>query len=643
MPDMNEQDIIKTFEKIAQFELPEQALSRDLAQVREMLAKPSQTRRQERRSIWKSIMKSRISQLATAASLIAGAFVLWRSMGTSSNVYALSDVPRLIAQADTVHFRSWHFHNGEKRLVEHWFDLENGRGYNYSEVHPTSQEPNGFEPVADTQAVSDGSFIMNVDHKKKSVKFEKLLSCGSRLGLLLSREWIPQIMFQDVGQLDAYTKVGKKEIDGQPFDVWQRQYVHELSSMSFKHECWVSPVTGDVALTRRWEKNLRSGGYWTLVSETDQFERNAEPPPSIFATDPPAGFRLENSKATAEIVGVGFEPFRYIGGYRMTVLLSLVLEDGSILACWNSENPSVVPDANELFASLETGGPIPQTPLALLGLTSSDDMNGRGIDVKYVGVHMLHTRKAGRIYEWALYVPESEVTGDRPVRHNIAVLKFNTPDPKLSGQIHTWSLISLPADQETFDAYFREAVLELSDDGTAPKSMHYEQVLQLAGQVRSTHDLYDAFESELKQDNVTKHVSVAQSVEVITPQQAMQQVKQRVEDFFTAIIEERKDDAVKTLTYQEPRASRIVDRMKQLPGLADIKPEEVYAEDEKALVISSEFEVFEGKTGRWAISVIREKGVWLIRDFDATTTERMAREVEKFLKVAPQAQHFSVK
>ncbi|MHC4216048.1 MAG: hypothetical protein ACYSWP_22070, partial [Planctomycetota bacterium] len=242
-----------------------------------------------------------------------------------------------------------------------------------------------------------------------------------------------------------------------------------------------------------------------------------------------------------------------------------------------------------------------------------------------------------------LYVPESEVTGDRPSRHNIAVLKFNTPDPKLSGQIHTWSLRSLAVGPETFDAYFREAVLELSDDGKAPENINYKHVLQSAAKVRSTHALYDAFEGELQQDNVNKHVSVAQPVEVITPQQAMQQVKQRVEEFFAAIVEERKDDAAKMLTYQEPRASRVYEGLRQLPGLADIKPEQIYADDEKALVISCEFEGFEGKTVRFAISVIIENGVWLIRDFDATTTDRMGGEVEDFLKVAPQAQHFSVK
>ena len=174
-----------------------------------------------------------------------------------------------------------------------------------------------------------------------------------------------------------------------------------------------------------------------------------------------------------------------------------------------------------------------------------------------------------------------------------------------------------------------------------PAEMAYDNLLALAKQTRNRTDLYES--SKKTAAEARDHIGSLEPVEreeLATPEQVNWEAKQLIEDFYAAIVEGRKIDATRMLRYEEPRASRVVTNMKTLPGIENIKVEDIYATEENALVITNDFAVYEGKSGRWAISVLREKGVCLIKDFNATSTQSMQKEIDKYLQHFPKAQHF---
>ena len=190
--------------------------------------------------------------------------------------------------------------------------------------------------------------------------------------------------------------------------------------------------------------------------------------------------------------------------------------------------------------------------------------------------------------------------------------------------------------------YVLPAVQELSDAQTSPLEIAYDSLLTLAKQVRSRPQLYETSEKESAPS--LEHMGWLEPVEpaeIATPEQVELHAKQLVEAFFAAIVDGRDSDAVGMLKYEEPRASQVVAALKQLPDVGAIKIEQMYTSEETALVLTNEFVVFENQKGRLAINLIREKGAWLIKDFDSTSTDRMDEEIAPYLQRFPDAKHFS--
>ena len=130
-------------------------------------------------------------------------------------------------------------------------------------------------------------------------------------------------------------------------------------------------------------------------------------------------------------------------------------------------------------------------------------------------------------------------------------------------------------------------------------------------------------------------------VKIITPEQARQQVKQVVESFYTAIREGRDNDAVRLLKYEEPRASRAINTMRQLLEIRPIHIDSIYVDETTALVITIELGPFEGHKARFVISLLKENGTWLIKKFKSITTDGMQEVIDDYLKSVPNAKHFS--
>ena len=609
-------------------------------------------------SLWRIVMRSNLTKLAAAAAIVVAALFLWRLTAGTSKAYALTDVPRLIGQAKTIHVRTRHFSDGKALPLESWSDLENGRSYQYWEGMATEEGPNGIQAVKNAIAtVFDGQFVMTVDHRKKTVKFERLLTSLQEPKRRMMADRALNGTLQDIKNFDQYARVDKGEIDGQWYDIWRREFRLAGSDLRTRYEYWVSPASGIVGRTRRWY-NYGQNRDWELMEETDKIEINAEPPSDIFLTEPPADYTLSNQKATADFVGLDLTTFSSLQGHTLRAPTSFTLGDGSVLVCWRGTSTSVVSDPNEARRELSFGGELPQAPTELFALMSYPNENSPQPVFHYAGRHVLSTRRMGRTYEWALYVPPHPVATNGAADFVIAWIKLNMPDPAgwvkahpagnltlrenpEALKIRMWQLTSLRVTPETFAQYVPLALRGLSENQAVPPEMTYERLLSLAERIRAMPQLYEVVRTEIRE--AQEHVAVLEPVkpeEIVTPEQVRQQAKQLVEAFYAAIVAGRDADAAKMLRYEEPRASRAVAGMKQLPGVSNIKVEQIYATEDTALVITNEFARMEGHGMRWAIGVIKEKGTWLIKDFDATTTETMQQEVNKCLNAFPKATHF---
>jgi tetratricopeptide (TPR) repeat protein len=70
MSDIDEKEIIKRFEAISEFKAAPEIAARDIARVRQKLSEQEVGQRTRQQSIWRTIMKSRITKLAAAAVMI---------------------------------------------------------------------------------------------------------------------------------------------------------------------------------------------------------------------------------------------------------------------------------------------------------------------------------------------------------------------------------------------------------------------------------------------------------------------------------------------------------------------------------------------------------------------------------------------
>lgn len=446
---------------------------------------------------------------------------------------------------------------------------------------------------------------------------------------------------EDIEHFDQYRLVDHGQIDGRRYDVWRREFRIGTSGSRIRYEYWISPETGAVGRLRQSVRN-QADRNWELISETEKIEIDKMPPAGIFLKEPPAGYAVKNDKAAAEIAGLDLDGFQSMGEYALRVPASFTLEDGSILACWRGLHDSVGAGPDSLYEGLIFGGDLPRAPAELVAMMTRQDEDHPGVPIHYVGRHVTTTRKTGRVYEWALYVPQQVVPVEGICSYNLALIRLNMAPSVNPVGGRTWVVTSFAVTARSFAEYVRPAARELSDSAAVPSEITYDRLLALAEEVRKQPDLYTA--SQRATLDAREHIGVLEPVdpsEVNTPEQVSREARRLVEAFYAAIVEGRDGDAGRMLMYEEPRASRVVTWMSELPGVRDIAPEDVYATEEAALVVTSEFAGPEGRRGRWAIGVRREKGIWLIKDFDATTTDTMQAEINKYLQQFPEAKYFS--
>ncbi|MBN1973255.1 MAG: zf-HC2 domain-containing protein [Sedimentisphaerales bacterium] len=598
---------------------------------------------QPKKSVHMSMLHNRIFKFAAAAMIVIGILVIFQSMSLTGKVYALTDVPGLIEKAKTLHVKTKYYTKVKDQTLdfqtlEYWYDIENGRMYYLREVEKYDADTGLEIPLvteSKRETVWDENYVMKLDDKKKTAMFNKLLSSQKQA----NQKYIMQLAMnamQDWENLDSYRKVDVGQIDGHKYDIWRREFNLGDSGIKFRYETWVSPATGDIGLTKVWSKMDRD--EWELHSETDVFERNVQPQQNIFSTQPPNDFAVENTKENADISYICFDIYGGSDGYKFNVQFSYCLEDGSIVTCWRGKNTNKTTDTGleKAFEELRFGDKLPLAPIGFYGLLWVPENNTQGQIEYYVGRHILYTQKADNIYEWAVYVPENKPKTLNTLVQNLAFIKIESKD--ITDSSPRLYLMSLKVEPEEFNNLIHGAYKELSDNSELPENVNYENILNMAKQIPDKKELYSNFKKEIQEQ--VEHVGILESVEIVLPEDSLELVKQTTEEFFKAINEGRDNDAMRLLRYEEERASSIVKNMKQMPGIDGIKVDDIYIDEKAALVITSEFGPIDNQYGCWAISLIKEKGLWIIRDFDAPTAATKSKEVDKFLEPFPNATHF---
>lgn len=443
--------------------------------------------------IWRIIMTSRITKYAVAAVvMIAIASITIFDRGVAP-AYGLTEAINKFKNASTVHISGWTFYpSGNKSTQEYvkiplefWFDLETGC---YNMKKPCGLDKNGKGMYS--TIISDGEYLMGeINHipsdgdAYKTVRFEKLTAFQSMFAAHNSAYTFLMQTFGGADRIDGFKLVGTETIKGADYGMWEGKIATPgpNGGMQAKIKSWISLDTGELG---RIKMSFMKPGEesWMPVCDIDKIELNVELPEGIFITEPPAGYKLDNSKETAPYAELGTTNSITNNGLSLSVHAAFSLPDGSVIVCWRSSEKRG-DRQDEMFEGLKFGGEIPKLPLEIRSLISMPDSGG-----EYMGYHLAHTKKKNKSYEWSIYVAGK----DAPTRDSIigyeAVHRYNTKKKKrpvlITMSISEDIMISTADD---FDMWVLGAMEELNDSVELPE-ITYEGVLKLADDIRNTSD-----------------------------------------------------------------------------------------------------------------------------------------------------------
>ena len=435
--------------------------------------------------IWRTIMKSRISKLATAVVIIIAIMIGINYFGGSidgtSKVYAMSDVPELFQSAKTIHMKGRMYfpslNPGKEQAsveVEYWLDKENGR---WRLTYPGYSSDSESIKIHLSENVSDGEYEMRVNHTEKLVSFSKLSAFQRRLFAHKNVYTYLELLYVNFELFD-YTKIGDEIIDGEFFQIWQGLREDSLGT-KMKLKSWLSPTTGNFARIKSWAWTKDED--WEKRMEIDSVERDIEVPDNVFVTEAPVGYALENSKETATVrelinASVGTE------SVTLNCHILFAMSDGSVIVGWSSEDRQSDASQEVLFEGLQMGGQLPKVATEVYAIKTSD----REQEITYRGYHLAHTKKKGKFYEWSIYVADKQVSPSKVLGYSL-VHRYNPENRVIKAKISISTTATLIIDNaEDFDTFVLGSMAELSDDGRVPEELSYENVLQLAQQIRNS-------------------------------------------------------------------------------------------------------------------------------------------------------------
>ena len=424
---------------------------------------------------------------AVAASLVLAMITLWP--GGGGRVYGMVDAVNLIRNAEVIHAKGWIYvpltvKAGQERTrcpLEFWVDRQNARQRRRTANSCFTHDKGTYVCLA--ESVSDGQFVMEVNHTDKSVEYSRLNPFSMKLQSRMAIDEMIKQWFGDPEQLEGFKKIKQEPIGTEAFDVWLGETsIDPGGNMKMRIQCWIAPKSGEIGKLKYWVHCPGAAEDWSLVLDIETIERNVPVAPGTFDTNPPKDYTLKNTKETATVPeltagGVGCD------GLQFSKHIEFSLKDGGILIGWSSTDTKAEGPQDALFSGLEFGGALPRLPIELRDLGPVQ----AGTDLTLEGYHLAHTKKQGRFYEWSLYVADRPSPDRRPPRPYPASLRFNPVGRKerCSLQIMVNSDSIRIRNQDDFDALVRGAMAELSDDGQAPDQVTYEKVMALGRRLQA--------------------------------------------------------------------------------------------------------------------------------------------------------------
>jgi hypothetical protein len=409
--------------------------------------------------------------VATAAGVLL-VIGLWPGKPQLGRVYAFSEVPALIRSAQTFHIHGVRRWIMSGKLVDLPIDSWNTAGGAYRTIG-THVHENGVDLP---DVVCDGKYQMEIDHVNKSVSFTRVTPLRTRIIFLAEMQ---NHLFGNLSRGDGLARTGMETIDGRTCEVWQREETWPCDVVAARSsKYWFDPSTGVLVRAERWAKDTYSGQFRQCFL-LDKIERNIEPPAGIFDTTPPADYKLTNTKETAPLES--FSHATYTGKTLETVVhAGFILPDGSVVLPWSVRELGKDEPQDSLFAGLVAGGELPKLPLEVYGLKPQGETK-----LTYRGRHLAWTRKDGRCFEWALYVPDKDLLD--PISFFTLLTRPNPADRDLKGNSSpSYPPCAIEVTASDFDELVLGSMAELSDNGMRPENISLGSVLQLAHSIRQT-------------------------------------------------------------------------------------------------------------------------------------------------------------
>jgi len=438
------------------------------------------------RNTWRTIMQSKCTKLAAAAVIIIAALIVINQFGGSIDlakpVYGISDVPRSIRRAKTIHIKSWFepHTKGEVRGapdLDDWIDIQNGRSRTSIFFWGMGPSGKGGRALID---VFDGQYKMEINPNIKRVKYEKLSEFQHRMYARKEIGRFLQRISLTSKTLNEYVKIGQEKINGVNCDIWERLISRSVAGKVFetKNLLWISADSGKLRKHQGWKKNKKTEGKWLLTWETEIY-LDVICPEDIFKTVPPKGYSEKNSKETA--------PTPLLTGTRIyranieqgSIPITLALHDGTVIMSWQLNILAPGTDQAEIISNLEPGADLPKKLRDIMCTLVPEDKRD---DTSYTARHLAYTQKDGRIYEWVIYIPNKK-TQTQIARRYMAKSQWLVDGPDESS---LRSVEALVIEEQEFSFWVHSAMGELSNDGVAPKHVTYENVVKLTEDIRAS-------------------------------------------------------------------------------------------------------------------------------------------------------------
>ena len=434
-------------------------------------------------NIWRIIMKNRITKFAVTAVVIMAGLIGINQFDSlidlAKPAYGITDVTELFQAARTIHMKGRMYfpvsEPGKEQSsveVEYWLDTQNGR---WRLTYPGYSGNDEGMKIHVSDNISDGEYEMHVNHTNETVSFTKLSPFQLRLFTHKNIYTFFQLLYINF-DLFEYTKVGREVIDGATFDIWEGGREDNLGT-KMKMKAWLSPTTGDFARIKTWRP--REDGDMVKQMEIDLVQRDIEIPDEIFLTEAPPAYVLENTKDIAterelSNASVGTD------SVSLNCHIVFTMPDESVIMGYSSEDRESDQPQAMLFEDLQIGGPLPKLAAEVYAIKpiTTDET------ITYRGYHLAYTQKAGKFYEWSIYVPEQKPAPKTVLGYKL-VHRYNPQNREINAELSIAVAVELEIqDAEDFAIFVRGAMADLSEEGHVPEHVTYENVLDLIDEIK---------------------------------------------------------------------------------------------------------------------------------------------------------------